>query len=111
MEITVERQGACVIARVDGRLDGTTMQEAERELVSLIEQGERRLLLDLTYMEYISSAGLRVVLSAAKKMRAAGGSMALFGLSANVQEIFRLSGFNKIFSIYATKEEALQAAE
>jgi len=110
MDITVTRESGWVIARVAGRLDGTTMQAAESELLALIGQGERRMLLDLTALEYISSAGLRVLLSAAKKMKASGGTIALFGLSANVREIFRLSGFDKIFSIYESQEEALGQA-
>ena len=110
MDITVDRQAACVIAQVAGRLDGTNMQAADNTFKSLIEEGARCLLLDLTPLDYISSAGLRVLLSAAKKMKAAGGSIILFGLNSNVQEVFRLSGFSKIFPIYQTREEALQHA-
>jgi anti-sigma B factor antagonist len=106
MQITTEMQGDIRVVRIHGRLDGTTMQAAESAFLPLLEQGDRRFVLDLADLEYISSAGLRFMLTAAKKTKAAGGKIALCGLRHNVYEVFEISGFLRIFAVFATREEA-----
>jgi stage II sporulation protein AA (anti-sigma F factor antagonist) len=61
----------------------------------------------MTGLSYISSAGLRVLLVVAKKVQQQHGKVALFGLSANVREVFTISGFDTIFSITADSGAAL----
>ncbi|WP_127582956.1 STAS domain-containing protein [Paenibacillus koleovorans] len=106
MEIGVSKQPNCTIISLNGRLDGTTFNQVETALLEQIAHGELKLVLDCSQLSYISSAGLRVLLVAAKKMKAAKGSMSLSGLNENVKEVFEVSGFSSIFTIYATSEEA-----
>ena len=107
MEVSIEQREDIRIVRIGGRLDGTTMQQLESEFVALTDSGCSRFVFDLTKLDYISSAGLRVMLLAVKKTKAAGGKLALHGLNDNVNEIFRISGFSTIFSLFGTTEEAL----
>jgi anti-sigma B factor antagonist len=108
MQISIEECEQVKLIRLTGRLDAATMQLVEDEFLGLIEQGIRLFLFDLRELHYISSAGLRVMLLSVKKTRAAGGKIALFGLQDNVHEVFQISGFTSIFSIFQTEEEALQ---
>jgi anti-anti-sigma factor len=97
------------VVRPQGRLDSTTSPGLEKALLEHIEGGDRRLLLDLADLGYISSMGLRVVLLAAKRMRAAGGKFALCSLNANISEVFEISGFSSILDIFPTHDAATAA--
>ncbi len=107
LEIQVEEVGEKRIIRLIGRLDGTSMQQAEDVFIQLASSGITHFIYDLSRLDYISSAGLRVMLLSVKKTRAAGGKLALYGLIDNVSEIFRISGFSTIFTIVDSEAEAL----
>lgn len=107
MNVTVDAHDHVRTVRISGRLDGTTMQQLEERFLKLADEGSSRFVFDLSLLDYISSAGLRVMLLAVKRTKSAGGKLALFGLNDNVNEIFRISGFSTIFSVFAGEEEAL----
>jgi ABC-type transporter Mla MlaB component len=69
--------------------------------------GERRFIVDLAGISYVSSAGLRVLLALAKQMSSGGGELRLCGLAPSVRQVFDLSGFSKLFAISADVESAL----
>jgi len=106
MNVTVEKDGAALAMILAGRLDGTTAQTVEEAFLKELDAGASRFVFDMRELDYVSSAGLRVMLLAAKKTRAAGGKLALFGLNDNVRDVFEISGFHKIFAIFATRSEA-----
>ncbi|HLJ65178.1 MAG TPA: STAS domain-containing protein [Stellaceae bacterium] len=87
--------------RPQGRLDSLSGPAFEKELLAHIEGGCRQMVLDFSGLNYISSAGLRVVLVAAKRMKAAGGKLVLASLNAQIHEVFEISGFNRILEIEA----------
>ena len=97
MNINIERENDRVILKVDGRLDTTTAPELEKAINS---EGEelKNLVLDFNGVSYISSAGLRVLLTAQKKMNAQG-CMELVGVSEAVMDIFEMTGFADILVI------------
>jgi len=110
MEIREEkREGNLVVLSVEGRIDPTTVGAVEQRLLKSMADGDKRLVLDLAKMEYISSAGLRVLLMTAKKLKGAGGSIVLCTVPRQVKEVLDISGFSSIFTITATIEEALTA--
>lgn len=93
---------------VEGKLDTNTAPQAQEALDELVEEGARKILLDFRSLDYISSAGLRVLLATAKKLRASGGALRLCNLNETVAEVFQISGFNAIFDLYPSEAEALE---
>jgi anti-anti-sigma factor len=96
------------VIKPKGRLDSSTGPALEAELVSVIDGGARSLLLDFSELLYISSAGLRVVLLAAKRLKASNGRLALCSLNSQIAEVFKISGFDAIIDIHASSDSALK---
>jgi len=107
MEITNTTRNGANILSVSGRIDTATAPAMEQEINKIIDSGGRSVLLDFSKVAYISSGGLRVLLSTAKKLKNPGDKFALCSLSPEVMKILKLAGFNTIFSIYPTEGEAL----
>lgn len=108
MELVTGKQDGKNILHVKGRLDATSSPVLEKELLALIEAGEKDYIADFAGLEYISSVGLRVLLMAAKKAKSAGGKVVLCGLNEHVYEVFEIAGFTAIFPIFSQIEEAVQ---
>lgn len=108
MEVKEQRHGNVTVLGLIGRLDSLTCRAFEGQLLGTLGDSSA-VVVDCAGMEYISSAGLRVLLMAAKQARSAGGQLALATLQDNPREVFEISGFAAIFSIYPTLEEALAA--
>lgn len=90
-----------------GRLDSATSGTLEQIIQPLFDGGASvALVMDLAQLAYISSAGLRVVLMAAKRAKQSGGRLLLCGLSPAVRELFEISGFLKILDVCADRAEA-----
>ncbi len=105
--VKVEKEGV-VCLKIDGRLDGKTASEAESTVKGVLKEGRQQLLFDLSQMEYISSAGLRVILMAVKELRSKKGKVVLCGLTPYVKEIFDVSNFSSIIPITDSVETGLQ---
>lgn len=97
MTIKKEREGNKLMVAVEGRLDTVTSPELDQLLKESLE-GIEALELDLTELQYISSAGLRVLLSAQKTMNKQG-TMVLTGVGETVMEVFEVTGFADILTI------------
>ena len=96
------------LAALHGRLDERSHAEAERELVALVGGAPHPyLVLDCAKLEYLSSAGLRALISAYKRMKARGGAIALCEMRPDVREIIEISGLQAVFQLRATRAEAL----
>lgn len=106
MDIQEQRQGNIIVLGPIGRLDSLNCREFEGRLLSALNDSGK-VLVDCAALEYISSAGLRVLLVAAKQARAANGQLTLAALRDNPREVFDISGFSAIFSIHPTVEAAL----
>lgn len=107
MEITRSKNGEALVFCVRGRLDAQTSPQAEKDLKQWLAEGEKRLVGDLSGLDYISSAGLRLMLMVAKGAKGQGGGLSLFGLSPSVHEVFTIAGFTKIIPIAASLDDAL----
>ncbi len=90
----------------EGRLDSNNAAAAEAEVFALLDDGSARVVLDLDRLEYISSAGLRLVLMTAKRLKQVGGKLALCGLKPQVREVFEISGFVSILTVVGSRQEA-----
>jgi anti-anti-sigma factor len=102
MEIVSKKEGEQTVAVVKGRLDAVSAPVFEKELLGLIEKGERWIVLDFTGLSYISSAGLRSILSVAKNLRAEKGELGVAALQEDVKKVFDISGFSSIMPVFET---------
>ncbi|MFI0846342.1 STAS domain-containing protein [Mesorhizobium sp. IMUNJ 23232] len=100
-------EGTTVLSPV-GRVDSNSAREVEDALLPLFDAGQP-VLVDFAELSYISSAGLRVLLLAARRSKATGLPLSLAGMSKPVDEVFKISGFAKLFQIHADRAEALAA--
>jgi stage II sporulation protein AA (anti-sigma F factor antagonist) len=107
MDIISDRDGEVVIVKLRGRFDSSAAPSAEAGLAAVLDGEPRHLAIDFTELDYISSAGLRVLLILAKKVQQMQGKVALFGLLDNVREVFAVSGFDRIFAIAADRAAAV----
>lgn len=100
-------EGALVVAPT-GRIDSTTADAFESFLLGVVSAGERRLVVDFAAVDYISSAGLRVMLLVAKRLRDAKGRVALCSLGDPVRQVFELAGFLPLFVIVDSRDAAVR---
>ena len=108
MEIEQEQRGEIWVLTLHGRIDSNTSAYFEEQLMGLLQAGHLSLVLDFRHIDYISSAGLRVLLMAAKRIKPKGGRLMLCAIQPHIQEVFRISGFISLFQIYPTLEGALE---
>ena len=109
MNIAVTEADGVTVLRFDGNLDTNTAPNAQEQLDALMDQGATKLLIDFESLDYISSAGLRVLLATAKKLRRSSGKLHMCSLNEMVTEVFDISGFSTIFSVFPSEAEALEA--
>ncbi len=110
MDLTQEKVGAVIILQVKGRIDSSTSPELNKGLMAILEAPKVRLLVDLGQLEYISSAGFRILLLAAKRADEKESRLVLCGLSAKVKQFFDLGGFLDLFTVVGSREEGVAAA-
>ncbi|WP_339947597.1 STAS domain-containing protein [uncultured Albimonas sp.] len=106
MDIETETRGGARVIRPQGRVDSNSARELEDALLPCFDTPEP-VLVDFTGLSYISSAGLRVLLLAARRSKATGVPLGLSGMSEPVAEVFTISGFAKLFRIWPDAEAAL----
>ena len=97
MTVTKKLEGTNLTATIEGRLDTNTTPEAEKELAGSLDN-VTELILDFKQLDYISSAGLRLLLMLQKKMNAQG-SMKILNANAIVKEIFEVTGFSDVLTV------------
>ena len=107
MEIVQEEKNGIVCITINGRLDGESSPEAEKVIRDILDAEKRLLLFDLGELEYLSSAGLRVILEAAKGVKLSDGKLVLCCLNKFVKEIFVTSGFDALIPITDTVESGM----
>ncbi len=107
MEIKEHKRGTTKIIGLCGRLDTTAAPDFENKLINLLQLGEKRIVLDLSKLTYISSVGLRAMVLVAKNIQLTKAELALAAPGNHILEIFKVAGFTKIFSIYPTCDEAM----
>ena len=98
-----------IVVTADGRVDGANARDFQSALEPVIEASDQAVILDMERLTYISSAGLRVILLAAKSLQRKDAALSICSLSDPIREIFSVSGFDQIIPIHATQAEALAA--
>ncbi len=108
MQISIKTTNEVKVLAFEGRLDTQTPPDAQQQLIRLIEEGETKILVNLEKVDYISSAGLRVLLVIAKQLKTTDGELRICSLNEVVKEVFDISGFDMILPISASELEALE---
>ena len=109
MEIKTERESGALIACAEGRIDGVNARDFEDAITAAIGETERVVIIDLEYLSYISSAGLRAILLTAKNLWKRNAKFALCSLPDPIREIVEVAGFDKIIPVHADRAQAVAA--
>ena len=110
MDLLEEKVGGVTVVVVKGRIDSTTAPMLGERLTANLEAPKVRVVLDLGRLEYISSAGFRILLLAAKRADETGSRFVLCGVSGKVRQLFDLGGFLDLFTIVGSRDEGIAAA-
>jgi anti-anti-sigma factor len=105
-----QERGEVAVVAPAGRIDANTAAGLERAVFQRLNAGEARLVVDLAGVEYMSSAGLRVLLKAASAARSKGGALVLCAMGPSVREVVDLAGLAAVFAIEDSRERALARA-
>lgn len=104
-----QKVGQVAVFRLEGRIDAVSSGVLEKALHNAVEKNHAKVALDFAKVDYLSSAGMRLLLATTKKLKATGGMLVLFSVHENVMEIIRMAGFEKILHIYSLESEALRS--
>ena len=107
MQILSESVDNVTVVRLEGNLDTNTSTDAQNFVNKAIDDGAAKIVVSLEKVDFVSSAGLRVLLVTAKKLGGTGGSLRVCGLNETVTEVFEISGFSTILSVFPSETEAL----
>ena len=107
MPISIKTTNDVTVLAFEGKLDTQTSPDAQQQLTQLIEKGGKRFLVNFEKLDYISSAGLRVLLAAAKQLKGIDGELRICSLNEVVGEVFDISGFTTIFQVFGSETDAL----
>lgn len=111
MNVREEKLGDVIVLEAEGRIDSTTAPALGERLTATLGSGPKGLVLDLRLLEYISSAGFRILLMAAKRAEELGSRFVLCGISGKVRQLFDLGGFLDLFTTYTSKEEGVASIQ
>jgi anti-anti-sigma factor len=109
MEIRVRESAGAPVVAVSGKLDALSAGDYEEAMNRLFADGKARFVVDFAGLTYISSAGLRAILSAAKQSKARGGQAAFANVRGNVLNVMEMTGFASILSLHDSVDAALKA--
>lgn len=109
MPLTIEErtESDVTILSPDGRLDAASLQQFSGMIQQVIEQGAKKLLIDFSKTEYMSSAGVRAIIEGMNKVQQAKGEMAVCAPNEHLQELFDVIRLDQLVKVYSTEFEAL----
>lgn len=109
--IETKRNSGVLTLWVKGRLDSSNADAFHEQVKSALADDDKAVLMDLAGLDYISSAGLRVMSMLAKVLEGRKAKFIIYSLSDSIKEVFQISGFDKVIKICASQDEALTAIE
>ena len=107
MNISTRSVGEILTIDIEGKLDTQTSTLALEELLQHLQPNPGKVLISLALLEFVSSAGLRVVLRAAKQVRSYGGEFKVSGAQGVVKEVLEISGFDSLLDLYEDESKAV----
>jgi len=103
---TIEKD--VTIVSLNGRLDTLSSTPLEEKLLKIIVDNGNNIIIDFSQLDFISSSGLRVLLTAGKKLKSSAGKLVLCSLKDHVKEVFEVAGFSMLFQMFSSQEESIQ---
>ncbi len=107
MEVKFTKKDDVAVIEVEGRMDTLSAPDFEKQIQGWISQGEANFVVDFSRLDYISSAGLRSLMVAAKAAKAKGGQLSCCALQGVVKKVFDVSGFSNLLPVYDSVEAAI----
>lgn len=108
VELAQEKKGDILILRVGGRLDAVSSPQLEKQVMdSINESNHNKVLMNFENVSYLSSAGMRLLLSTTKKMKSKEGKFIISSVNDGVMEVIKMAGFDHILNIYNSEDEGL----
>lgn len=111
MDLSVTEHGDIKIIHLEGKLDVNLSIEIETEFEKMIDNGTKNMILDLKRVEYLSSSGLRIFISAMRKLKENGGKLVLCDITPMVKKIFKIVELEDLFEIYDNVDRAIASFE
>lgn len=108
VDVKEEVRGEILILKLNGRLDAVSSPNAERKVFEHINNGQHKLVFEFSGVDYLSSAGMRMLLSVTKKLKALSGKLVVCAVTANVMDVLKMSGFDHVLELTKTEEDALR---
>ncbi|MBU4525037.1 MAG: STAS domain-containing protein [Desulfomicrobium sp.] len=99
------------VFRIKGRLDASSTTELEQKVLLSLDRGITHLIMDFSELEYINSAGLRILVMSYQRLSSRGGQVMVCGVRDYIAEIFEISGYNRIFVMCQNAVQAMEIIE
>lgn len=107
IEIKEDKKGEVLVLRLKGRLDAVSSPVAEKKVFEFINNGHSKLILDFSNIAYLSSAGMRMLLSTTKRLKSLSGKLVVCNITSNVMDVLKMSGFDHVLELSKSEEDAL----
>ena len=107
MDIIEKRENNIDIFKLNGDLNSNTSPQLEEKVFSAINSGSNEMIIDFADLDYISSAGLRVIVKTAKNLKRSEGTVVLCSMQDYVKEVFEVAGFDAFLTIVSTMDDAM----
>lgn len=108
VKLRQEERGGVLILHFKGRLDAVSAPPAEKQIMDIIGAGHSKLVLEFSEVEYLSSAGMRLLLASTKRVRTSGGKLVLCQVGAMAMDVLKMSGFDHVLEIVPNLDDALK---
>ena len=99
MDVAITQEGASLVCSLRGRLDTPSSQEVMQAIRPLLDDAGKEIILDCRELEYISSSGLRILLTLRKETGRKGGHLVILGIRESIRQVFLMTGFYNLFEI------------
>ena len=107
IDISSRDENGVQVVEIEGKLNTGASPDADKFLTRLIEEGATKILLNLEYLDFIASTGLRVILATGKKLVGVGGKLVICNPNLMVMDVLKMSGFSQMFNVFESEEEGL----
>jgi len=107
IDVSSRDENGVQVVEVEGKLNTGASPELDKYLSALVDDGTTKILLNLQYLDFIASTGLRVILATGKKLVGVGGKLVICNPNLMVMDVLKMSGFSQMFDVFDNEEDAL----